>query len=68
MSNPSRDIDSNKESNSSQSETVKKVETSGQKGSKSDPELTELDGLKKGGVEPKVNPEDKALDNKGRPD
>ena len=28
----------------------------------SDPQLTELDGLKKGGVKPVVNPEDKEID------
>ncbi|MEP7257751.1 MAG: hypothetical protein ABI687_05175 [Flavitalea sp.] len=28
----------------------------------SDPQLTELDGLKKGGVDPVVNPEDKEID------
>lgn len=30
-----------------------------EEGSKSDPQLTEFDGLKKGGVEPHVNPDDK---------
>ena len=32
---------------------------SAEQGSKSDPQLTELDGLKKGGVEPHVHPGDK---------
>ncbi len=42
-----------KRSNSEHQENVKAEE-----GSKSDPQLTELDGLKKGGVPPHVNPED----------
>jgi hypothetical protein len=33
---------------------------------KSDPQLTELDGLKKGGVEPTVHTEDKPKDKEGR--
>jgi hypothetical protein len=36
------------------------------KQSKSDPQLTELDGLKKGGVEPNVHQADKPKDKKGR--
>ena len=35
---------------------------------KSDPQLTELDGLKKGGVEPTVNHADKARDEEGKLD
>jgi|GEM_PF-5468849 len=35
---------------------------------KSDPQLTELDGLKKGGVKPIVNKADKALDENGKID
>ena len=35
---------------------------------KSDPQLTELDGLKKGGVEPTVNHADKARDEDGKLD
>ncbi|MBA4167329.1 MAG: hypothetical protein H0X41_07295, partial [Chitinophagaceae bacterium] len=35
---------------------------------KSDPQLTELDGLKKGGKGPVVNPADKAHDKKGKTD
>lgn len=31
---------------------------SAEEGSKTDPQLTELDGLKKGGVDPHVHPED----------
>lgn len=38
------------------------------KGSKSDPQKTEMEGLKKGGVEPNVHPEDVARDEKGRID
>jgi hypothetical protein len=34
-------------------------DVSAEDGSKSDPQLTELDGLKKGGVEPHVHPNDK---------
>ncbi len=37
-----------------------------EEGSKSDPQLTEFDGLKKGGVEPHVNPGDEEKI-KGRP-
>jgi len=37
-----------------------------EEGSKSDPQLTEFDGLKKGGVEPHVNPGDEERI-KGRP-
>jgi hypothetical protein len=33
---------------------------------KSDPQLTELDGLKKGGVQPTVHREDKPLDEEGK--
>jgi hypothetical protein len=33
---------------------------------KSDPQLTELDGIKKGGVQPTVHEEDKPIDKKGR--
>ena len=35
---------------------------------KSDPQLTELDGLKKGGVDPTVNKSDKARDKDGKID
>jgi hypothetical protein len=49
-----------------QSEAEKNVSEPEQKVSKSDPQLTELDGLKKGGVEPTVNPEDKARDGDGK--
>ena len=35
---------------------------------KSDPQLTELDGLKKGGVEPTVHPQDKPKDEEGKVD
>jgi hypothetical protein len=35
---------------------------------KSDPQLTELDGLKKGGKQPTVNPADRARDEKGKMD
>lgn len=35
---------------------------------KVDPQLSELDGLKKGGVEPVVHNSDKARDNEGRID
>jgi hypothetical protein len=36
------------------------------KGSKSDPQKTEMEGLKRGGVEPKVHEEDRPKDEKGR--
>jgi hypothetical protein len=35
-----------------------KKNVNAEEGSKSDPQLTELDGLKKGGVEPHVHPQD----------
>ncbi len=35
-----------------------KRKVTAEEGSKSDPQLTEFDGLKKGGVEPHVNPGD----------
>ncbi len=35
---------------------------------KVDPQLTELDGLKKGGVPPTVNPQDRPKDGRGRAD
>lgn len=38
------------------------------KASESDPQLTELDGLKKGGVEPNVTEEDKYIDKDGKKD
>jgi hypothetical protein len=38
------------------------------KGSKSDPQKTEMKGLKKGGVEPAVHTDDKAKDEKGKID
>ena len=38
------------------------------KGSKSDPQKTELEGLKEGGREPKVHQDDKARDDEGNPD
>ena len=34
------------------------------KGSKTDPQKTELEGLKEGGVEPAVHPDDKEKDTK----
>jgi hypothetical protein len=36
------------------------------KGSKSDPQKTEMEGLKRGGVEPNVHEDDRAKDEKGR--
>ena len=36
------------------------------KGSKSDPPKTEMEGLKKGGVEPNVHEDDRPKDEKGR--
>ena len=36
------------------------------KGSKTDPQKTEMQGLKEGGVEPNVHPDDKPKDEKGR--
>jgi hypothetical protein len=36
------------------------------KGSRTDPQKTEMEGLKKGGVEPNVHPDDKPKDEKGR--
>lgn len=35
-----------------------KKNVNAEEGSKSDPQLTELDGLKKGGVDPHVHPQD----------
>ena len=43
-----------------------KQNVTAEEGSKSDPQLTEFDGLKKGGVEPHVNPGDEEKI-KGRP-
>ena len=37
-------------------------------GSKSDPQKTEMEGLKKGGVEPNVHPDDLPRDEKGKTD
>ena len=37
-------------------------------GSASDPQKTEMEGLKQGGVEPNVYPDDKAKDEKGKTD
>jgi hypothetical protein len=36
------------------------------KGSKSDPQKTEIEGLKRGGVEPNVHEDDRPKDEKGR--
>lgn len=36
------------------------------KGSRTDPQKTEMEGLKRGGVEPNVHPQDKPKDEKGR--
>jgi hypothetical protein len=36
--------------------------------SESDPQKTEMEGLKKGGVKPVVHPDDKAKDGDGKPD
>ena len=36
------------------------------KGSKTDPQKTEMEGLKQGGVDPNVHREDKPKDEKGR--
>jgi len=36
------------------------------KGSKTDPQKTEMEGLKKGGVDPNVHPGDRPKDEKGR--
>lgn len=36
------------------------------KGSKTDPQKTEMEGLKKGGVDPNVHTDDKPKDEKGR--
>ena len=36
------------------------------KGSKTDPQKTEMQGLKEGGVEPNVHQDDKPKDEKGR--
>lgn len=49
-------MDDNKHKNN---EGEKLHNVKAEKGSASDPQQTELDGLKKGGVEPHVHPEDK---------
>ncbi|MEO8582496.1 MAG: hypothetical protein ABI415_01800 [Flavitalea sp.] len=49
-------------------EKDKKTNVEAEEGSQSDPQLTELDGLKKGGIEPHVHPDDLAKDNKGKKD
>jgi hypothetical protein len=36
------------------------------KGSRTDPQQTEMEGLKQGGVEPNVHPGDRPKDEKGR--
>ena len=36
------------------------------KGSRTDPQKTEMEGLKQGGIEPNVHPEDRPKDEKGR--
>ena len=50
--------------------TTRNIEETDEKltGSKSDPQKTEMEGLKKGGVEPNVHPDDKAKDEKGKTD
>lgn len=50
---------------------IKNKETDNEKeltGSKSDPQKTEMEGLKKGGVEPNVHPDDLPRDEKGKTD
>lgn len=37
-------------------------------GSRTDPQKTEMEGLKKGGVEPNVHPDDLPRDEKGKTD
>lgn len=39
-----------------------------EEGSKSDPQMTELEGLKKGGKEPHVHEDDKPKDEEGKKD
>jgi hypothetical protein len=59
MSVPSKNIEPNKKSGTeSNPDNVE--------GSQTDPQKTEMKGLKKGGVEPVVNEEDKPKDGKGR--
>lgn len=55
MDNGRNNIDTNKKSDKSQENQNPSYE----EGSKSDPQMTELEGLKEGGKEPHVHKEDK---------
>ena len=55
------DQDNNKRIRENENDNVEKL-----KGSKTDPQKTEMEGLKKGGVEPNVHPDDRPKDEKGR--
>jgi len=62
-------LEHDKDKDAEKKDAIKeKGDVSAQEGSRSDPQLTELDGLKQGGVEPHVNPEDKPRDAEGKPD
>jgi hypothetical protein len=60
MDRDNKKIENNDTRNTDPRESHKNV--SAEEGSKSDPQLTELDGLKKGGVHPHVHPSDKPRD------
>lgn len=64
MSHPDNDQKKNKSSADGSDRSV----NSDPKQGKSDPQITELDGLKKGGTAPTVNPADRPRGERGQPD
>ena len=55
------DMEDNKDIRTDNDNNLQKL-----KGSKSDPQKTEMEGLKQGGVEPNVHEDDRPKDEKGR--
>ena len=58
MENNKKNLDNNERDTSIRTDKEEKRKVTAEEGSKSDPQLTEFDGLKKGGVEPHINPGD----------
>lgn len=58
MENNKQNLDNNERGTSIRTDKDEKHRVTAEEGSKSDPQLTEFDGLKKGGVEPHINPGD----------
>lgn len=65
---PKSKIMDNKERPADKNENQENQNPTYNEGSKSDPQMTELEGLKKGGKEPNVHNDDKPRDSEGKRD